>query len=122
MLYVTHDQTEAMTLADRIGVLERGVLVQVGTPQQIYRDPVQQLPSRRAWARRRINLLPRAVVGNLDGRRRGTVGVRPDATRLPWPTATTAATSRRWCGASSTWRPEAPARGAGGEAHAADSN
>ena len=36
MLYVTHDQIEAMTLANRIGVLDQGRLVQVGTPQQIY--------------------------------------------------------------------------------------
>ena len=36
MLYVTHDQIEAMTMADRIGVLERGRLVQIGTPREIY--------------------------------------------------------------------------------------
>ena len=40
VLYVTHDQIEAMTLATRIGVLERGRLVQVGTPREIYEDPV----------------------------------------------------------------------------------
>ncbi len=36
---VTHDQEEAMTLADRIAVMERGRIVQVGTPEQIYEQP-----------------------------------------------------------------------------------
>src|SRR5205807_2564407 len=40
VLYVTHDQTEAMTLATRIGVMDRGNLVQVGTPREIYENPV----------------------------------------------------------------------------------
>ena len=39
ILYVTHDQIEAMTMADRIGVMEAGRLVQVGTPRRIYEDP-----------------------------------------------------------------------------------
>ncbi len=82
MLYVTHDQTEAMTLAHRIGVLERGALVQVGTPQQIYRDPVSSFVAARLGSPR-INLLPRAAVGNLDApAAAATVGVRPDATLL----------------------------------------
>jgi multiple sugar transport system ATP-binding protein len=38
-LYVTHDQTEALTLADRVAILRRGVLEDVGTPQQVYDDP-----------------------------------------------------------------------------------
>ncbi len=40
ILYVTHDQIEAMTLAARIGVIDQGRLVQVGTPRQIYEEPV----------------------------------------------------------------------------------
>jgi ABC-type sugar transport system ATPase subunit len=39
MIYVTHDQTEAMTLADRLAVLDRGRIQQVGTPQEIYERP-----------------------------------------------------------------------------------
>lgn len=38
-LYVTHDQTEAMTLADRIAVMQGGVLRQVGTPQEVFDAP-----------------------------------------------------------------------------------
>ena len=39
-IYVTHDQTEAMTLGDRVAVLKQGVLQQVATPQQLYDEPV----------------------------------------------------------------------------------
>lgn len=39
MLYVTHDQVEALTMADQIGVLNHGVLVQTGTPEDIYDRP-----------------------------------------------------------------------------------
>lgn len=39
LLYVTHDQIEAMSLADRIGVMGGGQLLQIGTPKQIYEDP-----------------------------------------------------------------------------------
>ena len=39
MIYVTHDQVEAMTLADRIVILNKGKIEQVGTPEEIYNDP-----------------------------------------------------------------------------------
>jgi multiple sugar transport system ATP-binding protein len=39
MIYVTHDQTEAMTLADRVAVLDRGVVQQIGPPQALYDRP-----------------------------------------------------------------------------------
>ena len=39
MIYVTHDQTEAMTLADRIVIMESGVIQQVGTPFEVYNSP-----------------------------------------------------------------------------------
>jgi multiple sugar transport system ATP-binding protein len=42
-IYVTHDRTEAMTLADRIVVLDRGQIQQVGTPQSIYDRPANQM-------------------------------------------------------------------------------
>lgn len=38
-VYVTHDQIEAMTLADRISVMNKGVIVQQGPPEEIYNDP-----------------------------------------------------------------------------------
>ena len=39
MIYVTHDQVEAMTMADRIVVLNNGIIEQVGTPLELYRNP-----------------------------------------------------------------------------------
>ena len=42
MIYVTHDQVEAMTLADRIVVLHAGEIEQVGTPLELYDDPANQ--------------------------------------------------------------------------------
>src|SRR5690348_3037102 len=39
-IYVTHDQTEAMTLGDRVAVLKRGVLQQLATPRELYTNPV----------------------------------------------------------------------------------
>jgi len=38
-VYVTHDQAEAMALADRIAIMDHGKVVQVGTPQEVYRKP-----------------------------------------------------------------------------------
>ncbi|HEY3733086.1 MAG TPA: sn-glycerol-3-phosphate ABC transporter ATP-binding protein UgpC [Streptosporangiaceae bacterium] len=40
MVYVTHDQTEAMTLGDRIAVMRSGVLQQVGSPHELYQNPL----------------------------------------------------------------------------------
>ncbi len=42
IVYVTHDQIEAMTLADRIAVMKDGILQQLGTPAEIYDDPANQ--------------------------------------------------------------------------------
>src|SRR3982750_277331 len=42
LFYVTNDQTEAMSLADRIAVLNAGVLQQVGTPEEVYDHPVNR--------------------------------------------------------------------------------
>jgi multiple sugar transport system ATP-binding protein len=41
-LYVTHDQTEAMTMGDRVAILRDGVLEQLGTPLELYERPVNQ--------------------------------------------------------------------------------
>ena len=42
MIYVTHDQTEAMTLADKIVVLEKGIISQVGSPLELYNTPANK--------------------------------------------------------------------------------
>jgi multiple sugar transport system ATP-binding protein len=82
MLYVTHDQIEAMTLATRIGVLQHGQLVQVGTPQQIYENPVSSHVAARLGSPR-INLLPRSALPGLGAPDRAvTVGVRAEHVRL----------------------------------------
>jgi multiple sugar transport system ATP-binding protein len=65
MLYVTHDQVEALTLASRIGVLDHGHLVQLGTPSQVYQDPNSIVVASRLGSTR-INLLPRALLGSLQ--------------------------------------------------------
>jgi multiple sugar transport system ATP-binding protein len=41
-IYVTHDQTEAMTMADRIVIMNRGIIQQVGTPQEVYNSPINK--------------------------------------------------------------------------------
>ena len=57
ILYVTHDQIEAMTMAGRIGVMGEGRLVQLGTPQQIYEHPETLYVATRLGSPA-INLLP----------------------------------------------------------------
>jgi ABC-type sugar transport system ATPase subunit len=46
MVHVTHDQVEALTLADRLAVLDRGVVQQVGAPDDVYRNPVNRFVAR----------------------------------------------------------------------------
>lgn len=76
MLYVTHDQTEALTMATRVGVLEQGRLVQLGTPRHIYEDPVSSYVASRLGSPR-INLVPRSALAALAGPdRAATIGVR----------------------------------------------
>src|ERR1700681_1238218 len=57
ILYVTHDQIEATTLADRIGILERGSLIQIGAPREVYRDPTSLGAAQRLGSPP-INVLP----------------------------------------------------------------
>ena len=91
MLYVTHDQTEALTLATRIGVLDRGHLVQVGRPRDIYEDPQTSTVAARLGSPR-INLVPRAALGALQApASTATVGVRAERLHLhPMPVGSTA--------------------------------
>jgi multiple sugar transport system ATP-binding protein len=82
ILYVTHDQIEAMTMASRIWVIDRGRLVQVGTPRQIYEDPDSTYVATRL-GQPGINLLPPALFGEApmpDGT--ATVAARTEHLRI----------------------------------------
>src|SRR5262249_46310386 len=60
MLYVTHDQIEAMTMATRIGVIDRGRLIQLASPRDIYENPVNAYVAARL-GQPSINLVPRGL-------------------------------------------------------------
>lgn len=78
ILYVTHDQTEAMTLASRIGVINQGRLVQIGTPRSIYEDPADIYVATRLGSPG-INLLPRTLFPDLAApASAATIGVRTE--------------------------------------------
>ena len=62
-VYVTHDQEEAMTLADRIVVMRLGVIEQVGTPLEIYNDPVSYFVAD-FFGSPSMNLIPGTVEGS----------------------------------------------------------
>ena len=74
ILYVTHDQAEATTLADKIGVLKEGHLVQIGTPEEIYENPNSIYVSQRLGSPK-INILPGNLLGMNDV---PTFGIRPE--------------------------------------------
>lgn len=76
LLYVTHDQTEAMTMATSVGVLDAGKLVQFGTPREIYEDPVSLYVAGRLGSPR-INALPADVFGGAPSGA-VTIGLRPE--------------------------------------------
>jgi multiple sugar transport system ATP-binding protein len=82
ILYVTHDQTEAMTMANRIGVIEKGVLVQVGSPREIYTDPRNVYVATRL-GQPAINLIPAGLIpaGSLPSGSK-TVGARTEHLRI----------------------------------------
>ena len=76
LLYVTHDQIEAMTMATHVGVLREGELVQFGTPREIYEEPNSDYVASRLGLPR-INLLPADIFGNsVKGAK--TIGLRPE--------------------------------------------
>ena len=63
MIYVTHDQVEAMTLGDRIAVFNRGVVEQLGPPMELYNRPANEFVATFIGAPR-INLIPRPATSN----------------------------------------------------------
>lgn len=80
LLYVTHDQIEAMTMATSIGVLDQGRLVQVGTPREVYEDPVSLYVADRLGLPR-INALPASLFAGAPSGA-ATIGLRPEHIRI----------------------------------------
>ena len=74
MIYVTHDQTEAMTLADKIVVLRDGWIEQVGSPMELYNNPANQFVAGFLGSPS-MNFLPASLIAPDDAR---TFGIRPE--------------------------------------------
>ena len=85
MIYVTHDQVEAMTLADQIVVMKAGRIEQVGAPMELYDRPATEFVAGFIGSPR-MNLLPGRAVARDDIK---TVGIRPEHLRVEtdglWP-------------------------------------
>ena len=79
-IHVTHDQTEAMSLGDRIVVMNEGVIAQLGTPAELYRTPANLFVAQFIGSPG-MNILRRQP---LDGEA-GFVGVRPEQARAAKP-------------------------------------
>jgi multiple sugar transport system ATP-binding protein len=86
-VYVTHDQTEAMTLGDRVAVMRQGVIQQTGPPQELYEDPVNLFVAGFIGSPA-MNFLPAHVDGDtlklpmVDAKLPESVRTRLDAERL----------------------------------------
>ncbi|MEL7524874.1 MAG: ABC transporter ATP-binding protein [Pseudomonadota bacterium] len=76
LLYVTHDQIEAMTMSTHIGVLDQGKLVQFGTPREIYENPVNLYVAGRL-GQPRINVLPADMFAGAPAGA-AQIGLRPE--------------------------------------------
>lgn len=77
MIYVTHDQTEAMTLADKIVVLRDGRVEQVGSPMELYNNPVNQFVAGFLGSPA-MNFLSKAPLSIPEN---GVIGIRPEYLR-----------------------------------------
>jgi multiple sugar transport system ATP-binding protein len=82
MIYVTHDQVEAMTLADRIVVLRDGRVEQVGSPMQLYNDPDNTFVAGFIGSPQ-MNFMKAAALGKQGA----TIGVRPEHLQIKRGTA-----------------------------------
>ena len=83
MVYVTHDQVEAMSLADKIAVIDQGVLQQFGTPEQVYNEPANLFVANFIGSPG-MNLVPAKVVETsgqlaLDFGAGGQIEISPEA-------------------------------------------
>ena len=76
LLYVTHDQIEAMTMATHVGVLNEGHLVQFGTPREIYENPNSLYVASRLGLPR-INIIPADLFGGVPAAAT-QIGMRPE--------------------------------------------
>jgi multiple sugar transport system ATP-binding protein len=74
MIYVTHDQTEAMTLADKIVVLRDGRVEQIGSPMELYNNPANRFVAGFLGSPS-MNFLPAGLLTEGDSR---IMGVRPE--------------------------------------------
>ena len=74
MVYVTHDQVEAMTLADKIVVLNRGRIEQVGSPLELYRKPANKFVAGFIGSPK-MNIFGGAPAAN---RKADSIGIRPE--------------------------------------------
>jgi ABC-type sugar transport system ATPase subunit len=95
-VYVTHDQIEAMTLADRLAVMREGRLEQVGPPLDVYREPATLFVAQ-FLSSPRLNLLAGEIVSNGAGK-----GVRTKVALFP-VTATPASGARVRVGIRPEW-------------------
>ncbi|WP_432414919.1 ABC transporter ATP-binding protein [Chromohalobacter israelensis] len=87
IVYVTHDQIEAMTLADRIAVMRDGEILQLGTPDEVYNDPVDMFVAG-FMGSPSMNFIPVTLVSGGDGYvLRVLDGDDPTGAplELPWP-------------------------------------
>ena len=75
-IYVTHDQVEAMTLADRVVVLQGGVIEQVGTPMELYEAPANKFVAQ-FIGQPQMNLLPASYFSDIS-KNAVDVGIRPE--------------------------------------------
>jgi putative spermidine/putrescine transport system ATP-binding protein len=77
-IFVTHDQNEALSMADRVALFDQGQVIQIGTPQDIYRRPNSRFVADFVGS---SNVLPPDFVATLVGRRQWA-SLRPEVIRL----------------------------------------
>ena len=76
-LYVTHDQVEAMTMADRVVVMNEGVAEQIGPPLEVYHNPASQFVAGFIGSPP-MNFIEPALLSNFAPKRAKMLGVRPE--------------------------------------------